>query len=441
MPRTCAFCCLIGLLGIIAWLTVVDDPALSQAGHNPESVASPASRFTIKSQGLSQVSLAQPTPLKPDLNSARLARAESQLGIHLLEFLSTRQTHRNVLVAPGSIATSLLMLASGANGRTRAEILKPLGLDDLPSDSLSRAASVFKGPPRGRDAKGRWSAHESLWASVRLSLRPEYVRQMSESLGARVTVVNFSDPAAAAAMDNWVQESSMGRIKAAFTERPSPSTLLALISVVDFQRLWAIPFDLNKTRSARFTLADGRSIDHPTMQLVAELPYVVTEGFRAVDLSYASSEVFCTLILPDPGLGVTDLLGRLRSTPISEWTRRMAPGLVALRMPRVSLKSEQELVGALSALGIRAAFSPDEADFGAMIEADSAGAFVQRFEHSATIDIHEMGTEASAKTSAAVGLEGASEFHRFTLDRPFVFLIRDRATGILLFAGVVADPR
>ena len=100
------------------------------------------------------------------------------------------------------------------------------------------------------------------------------------------------------------------------------------------------------------------------------------------------------------------------------------------------------LAGTLSKMGMPLAFTAGSADFGGMSKPGEEALFISRVFHKAFVRVDEKGTEAAAATGAVVGATSAPVDPpvQFTVDRPFVFLIRHRESGAVLFAGRVTDP-
>ena len=108
-------------------------------------------------------------------------------------------------------------------------------------------------------------------------------------------------------------------------------------------------------------------------------------------------------------------------------------------MPRFEFESGFSLKEALAALGMADAFS-EQADFSGMT--GQRDLFISEVVHKAFVSVDENGTEAAAATAVIMKLTAAVEEPvEVTMDRPFVFLIRDLETGAILFVGRVVDAR
>src|SRR5262249_25887398 len=101
--------------------------------------------------------------------------------------------------------------------------------------------------------------------------------------------------------------------------------------------------------------------------------------------------------------------------------------------------------GDLAAMGMNAAFDPRRADFTGIANPpnpDDRLVLSEAF-HKAFVRVDEKGTEAAAATAAVVVAgppPGQIKWVEFKADHPFLFFIRDRASGLILFMGRVSDP-
>ena len=107
-------------------------------------------------------------------------------------------------------------------------------------------------------------------------------------------------------------------------------------------------------------------------------------------------------------------------------------------LPRFKLEYGVELKRPLKALGMRAAFG--KADFSGIADLDL---FISAVRQQAFVEVNEEGTEAAAVTGMALESSAAmnpAKPFQMIVDRPFLFLIEDQQTRMILFMGVVYDP-
>jgi serpin B len=161
-----------------------------------------------------------------------------------------------------------------------------------------------------------------------------------------------------------------------------------------------------------------------------ELGYAEGPGYQVVTLPYKGGRLAFTVILPETldavrGKGVAALLGEVQPAP------------VALALPRFTAGSALELNKTLREAGMPTAFGA-EADFSGIT--GDAGLHIATVQHKTFVQVDEKGTEAAAATGVGMAEAAAPVVHTVTVDRPFLFVITDTATGAPLFLGKVNDP-
>jgi serpin B len=171
-------------------------------------------------------------------------------------------------------------------------------------------------------------------------------------------------------------------------------------------------------------------------------------GARILELPYEGDRFSMVFVLPEMRHGLAELE---RGLDLATWERFMASlqvGEAIVSVPRFEVKLEPSLslVGALRQMGVTHAFDPALADFTGMAEprADRGPLVVGNILHQAFLRVDETGTEAAAATAVVVveaAAPAAQPVFVFRADEPFLFALRDRQSGMILFLGRVTDPR
>lgn len=247
-----------------------------------------------------------------------------------------------------------------------------------------------------------------------------------------------------ASINRWVAERTAQRIEeilppGSVNPNGLPS-LLVLVNALYLSACWAYPFP--SVAPGDFHLLDGATVSVDTMRQTMPFPSAEGDGWRALELPYTGERLSFVVILPDEGrfeaftAGLTvDTLDRVMTALDDD---RLDPDVIVVSMPKFAFSSALKLKESLQALGIELAFTEGEADF-SPTGAKRGSLWIDEVYHGATIAADERGTEASAAT--AVMMVGSITDGQMIVDRPFLFLIRDRDTGTILFLGQVVDPR
>jgi serpin B len=143
-----------------------------------------------------------------------------------------------------------------------------------------------------------------------------------------------------------------------------------------------------------------------------------------------------TVVLPAAGKSVDDVAATLQATSWAGWVGQFRDADVELQLPRFKLEWERKLIPDLEALGMRAAFVDGRADFSRMSTLGTQ-LFISLVKQKTYVDVNEEGTEAAAVTNVGISLTSAPVRRQFIVDRPFIFVLRERLSGTILFVGKI----
>jgi serine protease inhibitor len=354
----------------------------------------------------------------------------------------------NAVFSPLSIAMAFGMARAGAAGQTAEEIDAVLGFhDDVhPAlGSLEQLLVTTDGPPPVPDRDTPREPGDppqppvvaianGLFAQDGLTVKDRFLETLAHNYGVGVRIVDFRQPdEAKATIDAWVAEQTAERIEELFEELDT-NTKLVLANAVYLKADWQMPFVRNPIVPEPFTRIDGSTVEAQMMSQLETLSYAAGDGWQAVELGYAESDLAMWVIVPDE---VTDPAPLLAPATLDQVAADLEPATVDLSLPQWDFATDLDLVELLEVLGMTAPFGP--ADFSGIT--DDADLFIDQAVHKANITVDEWGTEAAAVTGLAFPSSGPPEPEAVVrADRPFAFVIRHLPTGAPLFAGHVADP-
>jgi len=286
-----------------------------------------------------------------------------------------------------------------------------------------------------------WSQHDP-------SEQP-YLDKTKAAYGAPLEPVDFVHAAEAGRthINKWVADQTNQRITnllppPAITEQ----TRMVLVNALYFLADWAQPFEPRLTNPAPFLKAAGSKADVPTMHTMSTFRFAKTDGVSVLELPYQGGDVAMLLVLPDQVDGVTGLENSLEAAKLTAWQAALQSQQVAVALPRFTIDPPDpvELSATLKALGMQSAFDSNRADFTAMAAPRNPEdrLFISAVFHKAFVKVDEKGTEAAAASAVVMAPAGAPPRPavEFKADHPFLFFIVDKPSGLILFAGRVADP-
>lgn len=353
--------------------------------------------------------------------------------------------HDNVVFSPHSISVALSMTYGGAANDTAKGFEKAMH-QNLPAAQFHRAMNTLDLAlaSRGKGAVGkdggpfRLNVNNQLFSQSGFTLETPFLDLLATEYGAGVRLLDFeTQPEPSRVLINdWVEGNTNGLIDELLPAGSITSdTRLTLVNTVYFNAAWKKTFDKNQTRSGAFAKLDG-STKQVQMMSGESLSgaHGVRNGVDVVTLAYDGEEVDLVLFAPPVGSFAAFEAG-LNAAEVQALVDAAHGSSVNVEMPKFDFKTRQSLNETLAALGLAEAFS-SRADFSALRA--GGGLQITDVVHEAVIKTDEAGTEAAAATGVVIGVTSVPSFVQ--IDRPFVFAIRDRATGALLFMGRVVDP-
>ena len=371
---------------------------------------------------------------------ARLAAANNRFGFSLFNQLRNRNEDKNLFFSPLSISQALTMAYNGAAGETRQAMAQTLKIDEMSPDEVNQASADLMKLLLSSDPKIELAIANSLWARQGVKFREDFLDRNRRFFNAEIASLNFSDPQAKTIINNWVSNSTKGKIPTIIDQIDSQKVLF-LINAIYFKGHWQKQFDKSLTKNEPFHLLSGAQKQMPMMKQSGSYLYNRGDKFQAIGLPYGQGSTTLIIFLPDQNSSLKEFLKGFNYDRCEEWMKgfRSTPG--DIKIPRFKMDYESTLNDALKVLGMSVAFST-HADFSGM--RDQRDLFISEVKHKAIVEVNEEGTEASAATSVGISVTSIrlpQERFTFIADRPFLMAIRHQQTGAILFMGVVVDPK
>jgi serpin B len=384
----------------------------------------------------------------PDASSseqALLVEGNSAFAFKLYQEL--KEKGGNLFYSPYSISLALAMTYAGARGETAQQMADTLqfmlekerlhpAFNWLDAELASRGEGAA-----GKDGKGfRLNIVNAIWGQKDYEFLPSFLDVLAENYGAGLRILDFitETEKSRVTINDWVSDQTEGRIEDLIPPGAIDAlTRLVLTNAIYFNAAWAYPFDDKVTANGPFYLLDGGQITVPMMRQTESFGYAKGEGYQAVELRYDGDELSMVILLPASGNFEAFEEG-LQAQQVSDIISDLQLTEVALTMPKFEFDSEFSLKDTLAGMGMPIAFSGG-ADFSGMTV--NPELCISEVVHKAFVSVDEAGTEAAAATAVIMRLTAVPEHPvEVTIDRPFIFLIRDIETGAILFVGRVLNP-
>jgi serine protease inhibitor len=376
-------------------------------------------------------------PRQLSVAEGKLIEADNRVAFELFRAVNQLEGDKNVFISPLSVAMALGMAYNGAAGATQQAMQQTLSLMGMSLQEVNQAYHDVIDLLRDLDPRVEFLLANSIWYRDTWSFEQGLIDLNRQYFDAEVTALDFTSPTAAPTINGWVNDATRGKIPTIVPDPVTADIIMYLIDAIYFKGDWTYQFDRSRTQDAPFTLLDGteKMVDMMSHGTEIEIGVSRSEDLQVGDLAYGGGAYSMTILLPPNAAEIGSLVDRLTRDSWNEWVGQIHTEEMRVSLPKFTLEYEIELKDALSALGMGIAFS-DTADFTGMYA--PGGIFISKVKHKAFVDVNEEGTEAAAAT--LVGMAPTSIPTSFVVDRPFVFVIREKLSGTILFMGKVVDP-
>jgi len=390
-----------------------------------------------------------PQQTDPKSNPAdvqKLAEGNTAFALSLYQYLAT--SDGNLFFSPYSISSALAMTYGGASGQTLTQMQDTLHFPFNP-DQLNPAFNLLtinldKQTQNAQDPTKKdfqLNIANAIWGQKGFKFLQAYLDMLAENYGAGLHLVDFAQnpDAARKLINDWVSQQTQDKINNLIPEGAlNPLTRLVLTNAIYFKAAWMHPFDPKNTAPGDFYKPDGSKVSVPMMHYQENTGYSKSEGVTAVELPYQGRNVSMLLLMPDPG-ALPGFEQSLTPERLAALASKVQSREVQLSLPKFKIEASISLAETFKTMGMLDAFDPSAADFSGMDGARDL--FIQAILHKAFVNVDEAGTEAAAATAIMVGMASMpAEPIKVAIDHPFVFVLRDRTTGTILFMGRVVNP-
>ena len=389
-------------------------------------------------EGVTEGSVANIDPEQPHPVPHIVSISNDKFSAKLYDLL--RKKHENLVFSPLSISVVMGMLSTGARGKTLKQIKK--GLFFPPSHTLQTGyKNIIPGIMSTKDFTIETA--NKVFVKKGFSILRNFQEILINSFQTNIQEMDFGNSQEAAdEINDWVEERTRDKIEDLIKpDMINQDTSLVLVNAIYFKSNWAKKF--GRTETTNFHISSYKSVEVPMMWKSDEVLYATLGSLSStmLELPYKGGRIVMQVLLPETKFGLDKLEDKLKNVDIQKlFERENKYTEVVIGLPKFKQENRLQLNEDLRALGLRNMFS-SRADFSGITE--GGGLYVSNVVQKAFIEVDEEGTEATAATGAVVGTESGSIGPLpplFLADHPFVFYIRDKESGMLLFQGRVVNP-
>ena len=368
-----------------------------------------------------------------------MVTAANRFGFDLLKAVNTSFADSNVFLSPLSASMALGMTMNGAEGTTFEEMRSALGFGPRSYQELNNSYESLIQLLRGLDPQVEFRIANAIYydlADIGDAIEPTFLNESREHFDADVKGLDFRRPESVDTVNAWANTNTNGKIPR-ILDTIEEQIVMLLMNAIYFKGDWRAAFKVSETANAPFHGPRG-DVSVSMMHRKGGFRQGRLTNATVAELPYGGDAFVMTILLPDEGVDIDTFVSAL--TPAT-WQAmgNLGDSDVDLYLPKFRLAWEDTLNDELKALGMHQAFKPDEARFTRISRSMGDKLYIDFVKQKAFVDVNEVGTEAAAVTVVGIGVTSAPMPVR--IDRPFVFAIRERLSGTVLFLGKIVEPR
>jgi serpin B len=369
-----------------------------------------------------------------DSNIKNISNANNKVAFKFLNYEIQTHNNKNIVISPLSLNTVLAMTQNGAANKTKEEILSALELnginDSIINENYQKIIANFNSL-KSVNVK----MADSIWIQKNIKLRDDFKSIGRDNYEAEIYNVDFNKSTTVDAINNWVSDKTAGKIKKLNTNLDNVT--MVLINTIYFKGKWAESFIEKNTTKEVFNLSDGSMVNVDMMRGLLSVDYLKGKDFSAVRLPYEDNNFGFYIFLPDKGSSTEKLIESMTYDNWEKWTNDFKRAEVNIKLPKIKIEYEDELNKMLQGFGMKDAFNV-RADFSKMTV--NGGQYIDLVKQKCYIDVNEAGAEAAAATEVVMKAGIVANPIAFTADKPFIYAIADKKTGLIIFMGKVEKP-
>ena len=385
-------------------------------------------------------------PVRLTAEQTVFANDNNGFTLNFFQSLNGKMKNRSIVCSPLSITYVLSMVNDGATGITEQELEQTLGFHKGGIQAVNDYCKNLIDNLPHVDEKVQLNIANAIFVNDKYQLKKQFQQDMANYYDAKAEALDFSSSSTLDRINGWCDEKTRGMIPT-ILERVDPRTVSYLLNAIYFKADWASMFEKNETREEVFTTPDGET-RVPLMHQNVYMNYLRNDQYAAVSIPYGNGQWMMTVMLPEDGKTTDDVISSLAASgwstdflknPLRE-ARRYA---VDLKLPRFETAFDTDdaggLIELLKGMGIRRAFDGNSAEIPNMCE--NGDLYISMMKQKAKIKVNEEGSEAAAVTIAGLNFLSAvadtqeppkATFHA---NRPFVYVIHEQSSGVILFVG------
>ena len=375
----------------------------------------------------------EPIPEKAE----KVAR-DNAFTFDLLRAVRKHTDKTNVFISPLSVSMALNMTLNGAVGATADEMRTALRESGYSTADINAYSRELREALLRADPKTTIGIANSIWYCQGATVKAPFIEANRTYYDAEVQALDFSSPSATATINGWCAQKTNNKIKE-IVKRVDPTTFMYLINAVYFKGAWTTRFEKKNTRSADFHRADGSTQQVQMMRLRDTFRCASSDVCDYLEMDYGNHAFSMVIMLPKDGKTTRDVIATMDGKKWADAMQSLTLKKIPVFLPRFKAECEYPMhEHILPDMGMKLPFNPMLADLSGIADIGAFGRlFISSVIHKTFVQVDEEGTEAAGIT--LVGIENSVKSSFFIVDHPFLFVIREKSTDVILFIGEIGE--
>lgn len=368
----------------------------------------------------------------------KVVESSDLFGVKLFKQINSIEGDSNIFISPLSVTMALGMTLNGAGSTTYEAMQSTLEFKGLSKEDINLAYRGLIDLLSDMDSKVLFQIANSIWYRNSMVFENEFLETNKKYFDAEVEGLDFGDPNSVKIINNWVNDNTNGKIPKILESIPAEAVMY-LINAIYFKGTWKYEFDPNDTMTDNFYLVNGEIANCEMMNMSNNFNYYSNTDYQILDLPYGDGSFSMTIILPNTNKSIGDIIHILEPQHWADILQNLTEREGTIAMPKIELSYEIKLNDVLKSLGMEVAFEPFRADFTNLYR--PGGCYISKVKHKTYVKINEEGTEAAAATIVQIDrLSAGNTGFYMKMDHPFIFMIREKKSGTILFIGKIMNP-
>ena len=383
-------------------------------------------------------------PIELTVKQAEKVNADNRFSFNIFKEVSALEG-ANTFFSPLSLNMALGMLYNGASGDTRAEMAEVLGMADFSDTEINEYYQKMSQALLKIDPLTVIGIANSIWYREGFPVKQPFIDVNQKYFDAVVKSLDFSKSDAANTINKWCADKTKNRIKE-IVDNPIPDeVVMYLINALYFKSKWQFEFDKKNTKQDDFTKTDNQKKKVHLMEQTTALPYYADQHLQCVEMPYGNQAFSMVTILPANNMNIDELIDYLDDTAWKNIVNNLHEQNVWVKLPRFKIECDIPLNDPVKNVGMMQIFDEYFADFTNIYEKKlfAENLYVSKIKQKTFVEVNEEGTEAAAVTVIEMSFTtstGPGTPVPFFANRPFLYLIKEKSTGAILFIGRMDEP-